>query len=152
MIQLEYDSELQGVDLQRDGGNITDNELLNTAVLISLFTRRRADPDDILPDPRSHREGWWADDYAQDEGDLIGSRLWLLARSKATQSVLNRAKNYAEESLAWLIDDGIASRVIVTVERYQKRPDVIAIRVEIYKPDAPATRWVGVWQAHLEAL
>ena len=44
---------------------------------------------------------------------MIGSRLWLLNREKELQSVVNRARDYAAESLQWLIDDGIASRVDV---------------------------------------
>lgn len=46
--------------------------------------------------------------------DRIGSRLWLLGREKQLAEVVRRAKDYAEEALAWLIDDGVARRVSVT--------------------------------------
>lgn len=150
MIQLLWDNKAQTIDLQRDGGNIVDNELLDTAVLISLFTRRRARDDDKLPDSKGHREGWWADAFSEVDGDQIGSRLWLLSRSTPTRRTLNLAKAYCEEALQWLIDDGIAESVDVTVERYNQ--DTIAVAVEILKPTRPTTRWSGVWQAHLEAL
>ncbi|WP_200894101.1 phage GP46 family protein [Xanthomonas sp. MUS 060] len=48
------------------------------AVLISLFTWRRANADDTLPDPRGFRMGWWGDTYPVVANDRIGSRLWLL--------------------------------------------------------------------------
>jgi phage gp46-like protein len=150
MIALVYDNDAQLADLVRDGGNIQTDETLETAVLISLFTRRRARNDDELPEPLSHREGWWADPYADVEGDLVGSRLWLLRRSKTTTDTLNQAKNYCEEALQWLVDDGVADTVEVEVERHDD--GLLAFKVEITKPTDPASRWLGAWTAHLEEL
>lgn len=151
MIDLIYSATEQTVDLSRpDGGNIATSELLNTAVFISLFTRRRADDDDDLPDSGGHREGWWADAYPSNESDLIGSRLWLLRRSKATTATLNQARAYAEEALQWMVDDGIASSVVADVEAQDDSR--LAFRVSITRPTVPASKWNGVWQAHLEEL
>jgi phage gp46-like protein len=151
MIKLAYNSASQTADLVRAaGGNIETDELLNTAVVISLFTRRRALPDDILPEPGGDRGGWWADSYPDVPGDLLGSRLWLLNRSKATQTVINQAKVYTIECLKWLVDDGIAAAVNVEVER--QPDDRLAFRVEIVKPTNLATRWQGIWLAHLAQL
>jgi len=88
---------------------------LPRAVIISLFTWGRARPDDQLPG--DERMGWWGDSYAPVQGDRIGSRLWLLARAKITQHTPKHAKEYAQEALAWLIDDGVASEVVVQAER-----------------------------------
>ncbi|WP_230598914.1 phage GP46 family protein [Xanthomonas albilineans] len=87
------------------------------AVLISLFTWRRANADDSLPDPRGFRMGWWGDTYPVVANDRIGSRLWLLARAKLTPSTVQRAQDYAEEALQWLIEDGVAARIAVRAER-----------------------------------
>lgn len=149
MISLVYDNDTQLADLERDGKNLLTDEGLNTACLISLFTRRQALPDDVLPEPYSHREGWWADPYADVEGDLIGSRLWLLGRSKTTQAVMNQAKIYAEEALQWMVDDGVATSISVIVER---QGEMLAFQAQITKPTNPASRWVGVWQVHLDRL
>ncbi len=161
MIQLTYDNATQLVDIERDG-QIATSELLNTAVFISLFSRRRADDDDTLPEPHSNREGWWGDGLGpRDEaGDLIGSRLWLLNRSKASQSTLNLAKSYALEAVQWLVDDGIAAAVDVSVWRstssdipgLERGYDALTFRVSVTRPTRPATRWEGVWSAHLEEL
>lgn len=88
---------------------------LPRAVIISLFTWGRARPGDELPG--TDRMGWWGDTYAATPGDRIGSRLWLLARAKITRHTPRQAKEYAEEALAWLITDRVASQVVVMAER-----------------------------------
>lgn len=150
MIALLYDNATQLSDLSRDGGNILTDEGLETAAFISLFTRRAALPDDVLPEPQAPRGGWWADPYADVEGDLIGSRLWLLSRSKASQATVNLARLYAEEAVQWMVEDGIAESVTAEAERHAD--GVLAFRVEIVKPTEPASRWSGVWTAHLNSL
>lgn len=94
---------------------MAQRDALPRAVIISLFTWGRARPDDELPG--DVRMGWWGDTYPAVAGDRIGSRLWLLARAKITRHTPKRAKEYAEEALAWLITDGLASQVIVQAER-----------------------------------
>jgi len=128
-----FDSAHQ--DLMSDGG-------LETAVLVSLFTDRRAREDDELPDSNNlDRRGWWGDlGVPEVEGDQIGSRLWLLGREKTQESVLVRAKKYAEEALRWMIEDGIAKTIEVETER-QSTPgtDWLVLAVRIYKPDGAVT-------------
>ena len=137
-------------DLDRvSGKNFTNDPTLETAVMISLFTRRLAAMDDALPDPKGPREGWWADPYNNVEGDNLGSRLWLLCRAKMTQSTLTQAENYAKEALQWLIDDKIADAVDVLAS---KNGSLLILQVSITKPDNPATQWAGIWSAHLALL
>ena len=88
---------------------------LARAVIISLFTWRRAGADDKTDD--GNRCGWWGDSTATVNGDRIGSRLWLLARAKLTAETIRLAKDYAQEALQWLVDDGAAKRVEVKAER-----------------------------------
>lgn len=90
-------------------------ELLRRAVTISLFTWRRAAPDDVVDD--SDRKGWWGDCLPSVAGDQIGSRLWLLARRTLVAQTLQDAQAYAEEALAWLLDDAIVTAVNVTADR-----------------------------------
>lgn len=98
---------------QTSGADLMQGDDLQTAVLISLFTNRRALPDDPLPPGSANRQGWWADAFADVP---IGSRLWLLYRSKRTQHVLDLAQQYAQESLQWLIDDGVCGSFDVRFE------------------------------------
>ena len=120
---------------------------LARAVVISLFTWRRARPGDVLPDGGGDRQGWWGDTFAPVEGDRIGSRLWLLARSALTQETLNRARDYAAEALAWLIEDGVAARVEVTAERMGLSG--LALTCRIWRDDGKeiTLRFANAWSA-----
>jgi len=95
-------------DWSISGGALASGDDLASAVLISLFTDRQADDDDIPPDGGNDLRGWWGD---AGEDVPIGSRLWLLDRSKLTPAVANTAKIYIEEALKWLIDDQVALSV-----------------------------------------
>jgi phage gp46-like protein len=150
MIHLLYDNQAQESDINRNSGNILTDETFETAVYISLFTRRKALDDDELPDTRSHREGWWADEYADIENDFIGSRLWLLSREGATNATMATAKVYIQEALQWMIDDGIAESIDVIVERQQSH--CLVFQVNITRPNKIAPRWQSIWTAHLELL
>lgn len=114
---------------------------LDRAVIISLYTDARAGESDSLPGAPydTDRRGWWADAYAATPGDKIGSRLWLLARSKQTQNTLNRAAEYALEALAWLERDGIAKSVAVVAEN--PRPGWLVISADVTAPDGEVDRW-----------
>jgi len=94
---------------------MTREETLRRAVTISLFTWRRAGPDDVVDD--SDRKGWWGDSVPSVAGDKIGSRLWLLSRRTLVADTLKDAEAYANEALAWLVDDGVLTSVTVTAER-----------------------------------
>jgi len=74
------------------------------AVVISLYTWRRADTDDPVDDDQLY--GWWGDSYPAIADDRIGSRLWLLRRVKLTDATQRDAEFYAAEALRWLLDDG----------------------------------------------
>src|SRR5262245_61583977 len=68
-------------------GTLDNVEDLCTAVIVALATNRLAENSDILPDPDStDRCGWWGDMDAEIiwDGWPIGSRLWLLRRTKIT--------------------------------------------------------------------
>lgn len=127
---------------------LDSSEPLVRAVMISLFTWRRANPDDELPDtsPGAQRMGWWADSFPTVPNDRIGSRLWLLSRAKLTAETLKRAREYAVEALQWLIDDGIAARVDVEVER--QGLSTLALACRLYRADGRALadiRFTDAW-------
>jgi len=79
--------------------------------------------------------------------DRIGSRLWLLARAKLVPETAARAKEYAEEALAWLVADGVAARVEVQAERQGMH--TLALACQIYKTDGRVPvdiRFTNVWE------
>lgn len=134
--EFGVDAALQGQAGSHPDLDIATDDSLRTAVILSLFLDRRARDDDALPDGGSDRRGWWADTImpmtegmlALHDGarsprgpDQIGSRLWLLSRELQVREVVRRAHDYAVEALAWLIEDGHASRVEVRafIPRFQ---------------------------------
>lgn len=136
-----------GTDLVMAAPQLEQDDGLETAVLISLFTDRLAGVDDVLPDDSGDRRGWFGDSFADVDGDLIGSRLWLLAREKQLPVVLQRAREYARESLQWLIEDGIARSVDVQAEF--ARLGVLALTVDVVRAvDGPVRfRFETFWGA-----
>lgn len=129
----------QGADYALASLGLVADDGLETAVILSLFSDRRAEPDDTIPDGSGDRRGWWADAWPASEGDRIGSRLWLLHREKQLPSVLARAEEYAREALAWLVEDGVAEAVEVVASN--PRAGILAIDVAIARPVAPVARY-----------
>lgn len=109
-IQLQW--QLDNADIVIRNADIALDDSLTTAVIVSLFTDRRALASDVLPSgANTDKRGWWGDSF---NTRPIGSRLWLLSREKQLSSVLHRAKSYAEEALAWLVEDELVNAVTVT--------------------------------------
>lgn len=126
-------------------GTLDDDQALATAVVLALGTDALAAPDDILPDPDStDRAGWWGDLDAQEiwDGWPIGSRLWLLRRSKISGPMdvhgasTTLVEQYISEAIQPFVDQRIASRFYVAAERVgRERIDAV---VRIYRgPGAP---------------
>ena len=116
---------------------------LPRAVLISLFSWRRANVDDDLPS--GNRFGWWGDTYSQVDNDRIGSRLWLLSRAKLTTQTVLKAKEYAEEALQWLITDAVAAKVEVQSERQGLSRLALGVRLTRGDKRVLDIRFVDVW-------
>ena len=128
-MRTHYDSAEFACDWLLAPPQLATDEGLETAVIISLFTDRRANVDDVLPDNSGNRRGWWGDSFPEQAGDRIGSRLWLLHREKQLPLVRERARQYAREALQWLVDDGIARAV--DVEANFPRMGVLTLDVAI---------------------
>lgn len=136
-----YDGDVRLTNTE-DGGSIefvagqpVMDATIETAAYISLFTER----------------GWWGNE----SGDDIGSDLETILSGRLTTTTLNAARDEIQRSLAWLVADGVASAVDVTVEA--AGIDVVYISIVIIEPGtlSPATlRYRLNWdaeRAHLEA-
>lgn len=145
-IGLTWDPIMLAGDAVLFMGDLAGLDDLTTSVIISLFSWRRANDDDVLPDESTNRQGFWGDLFADVPHDQLGSRLWLLSREVITQETLNRAKEYAEEALQWMIEDGVASQVQVEVERNGLHQ--ISLGVTIYRTSGGVLplRFEQVWE------
>lgn len=122
-------------------GTLDDTQALASAVIVALGTDALAQPDDILPDPDStDRAGWWGDLDAQElfDGWPIGTRLWLLRRSKIVGpedpegATVARVEQYIVEALQPFVDLMIVSSF-----------DVQAMRIGVERIDAYVVLYRG---------
>lgn len=139
-----WDAQNVRGDWQVAGGTVTSGQDLVTAVLLSLFTDGEAQADDRIPDGTTNRRGWYADD-----GDAVrmGSRLWLLERSKVTADLVQRARGYVIEALQWMIDDGVVAAF--TIDVALNAPNFLAIKIIAQHRDGQnvAMNFQWAWQS-----
>lgn len=142
-MRLLFSPENFEADLQLFAGDLAADDTLETAILLSLFTDARATEDELVRFGGADPRGFWGDSLAEIEGDRFGSKLWLLAREKQTAETLNRARDYATEALAWLIEDGIADEVPIEADYPQR--GLLALGVEVVQARVPRQRFAFVW-------
>ncbi|HWX48118.1 MAG TPA: phage GP46 family protein [Roseomonas sp.] len=125
----------------RDGDVLAGDDLA-TAVLVSLFTDRRAAEDFVPTDGTDDLRGWWGDTYADDQ---IGSRIWQYERAKKSDgaALLLSVQQAARESLDWLLVDGVASSV--DVQAGWLNPTTIALGIQITQPDGSRSGLQFAW-------
>jgi phage gp46-like protein len=81
----------------------SDELELQSAILLSLFPHGRDSDSPFL-----QQRGWWGDAFLRDEDDDgFGSVLWLLERATITEITALLARAYAEDALAWMLDDDL---------------------------------------------
>src|SRR5260370_15783144 len=86
--------------------------ILQSAIWASLFTDALAQADDLTPDLGNDRRGWWADAGKQPV-DSMGSLLWLYRRGKRNETTRLAIQTTAQDSLQWLVTDGVVSPIDV---------------------------------------
>lgn len=114
-----------GADITVENGDLFPDNGLASAVLISLFTDARAPSEDSLPGGENSKRGWWGDMNQRSTGSL----LWLIQREKTLQEVAARAKEYSENSLDWMLEQGIAGTI--AVEATIIKPQSLQIKIRI---------------------
>ena len=118
--QIGFDFALAEPDEVRNKKGLRAKSGLHTAIIIQLFSDRRAQDGDELPDDRNpDLRGWWGSsvDVRTDLGEgELGSRLWLLQRSVLTTEVVNKAREYCIEALQPILDQGAVASFDVQCE------------------------------------
>lgn len=144
-VALVWDNESGTADFAVSNNDLTQDSGLKTAVYMSLYTDQRAAVDDPVDDP-DDRRGWWGDTLEAD-GDQIGSRIWLYSRQKITTNVLSKIQEAIEDSLQWMIDDGVAAEISVIVERNEL--DRIYTEIKIYRESGSTVtvKYDDLWNA-----
>lgn len=120
------------IGLNSEGSALERDDGLETSVLISLFTDQRVAKSET-PDGALSQRGWWGDEFLENTGDKIGSKIWTFLRGKSLNDTASAIRVRAEQSLKWLIDDGVASTVAVVTSI---EPDKsIKIEIKIKRPN-----------------
>lgn len=137
-------------DLGTFENDLATDDGLRTAFLISIFTDRF--------DDETRQGGWWADQFNDVADDRIGSRLWKLARAKATAANLALAESYVRESLDWAVEDKVVASldVAVTVPNVRGSTNLpllnsMLITIGAHRPDGSVTsfRSASAWAAEV---
>jgi len=87
---------------------------------------------------------WWADLISEPQDDLIGSRHWILERiGKVDTDTAVEFESVFREAFEWMLEDGIAARVVVSAERTSI--DRIEGSVQIFKPTGDNIPFKFIW-------
>lgn len=127
-ITLQWNSATNYADWVQTGSVLETGNDLQSAIIISLFSDRIAAVGDVIPDGSNDPRGWWADTDVP-----IGSRLWLLKRSKQIPETLQLAYDYIAEALQWLLDDQVVAQFDINVQWV--RASMLGAQITAYKQD-----------------
>ena len=108
---------------------------LQTAVILCLFTWKRAEDYELAKFDGNDPKGWWGDAVdLQDHETELGSKLWLLLRSVLNDNTAVLAKTYAVESLQSLIAQKVVAKIEVDAE-VDIPNSRLDLRVRLYSED-----------------
>ncbi len=121
-VMLQYDASLGCCDVVFNGVDFALDATPASAMLMTLLAKRRAHPDDVLPNsvPDWHApsqfnaRGGWCGDALDPAGARVGSRMWVFSRRLADEQTRVDIENCLVEAMAWLESvRGLALQVTV---------------------------------------
>lgn len=147
-VALIWDPVTGAGDFEIASGDLIADDGLETAIFLSLFCDAPAKPGDPLPSDPDDVRGWWADAVPWVEGDVFGSRFWLLSRAKSVPTVLADAEAIVREGLQWMIDDSVISALSAAASFMKNSAGVlVAITVERPKKSPRTFQYEILWAA-----
>lgn len=152
-IALVFDPKTMSFDYALDGAQLLQDDGLTTAIYLSWFCDKRADPGDVLPEEQpgpfglnrqsgGDRRGWWGDFMTPATARLlpgqpypvpayrIGSRFWMFRRRKMTAQLVSEVQAEAVDCLSWMKTDGLAKSITATARAYGNHTIICSGRVE----------------------
>ena len=129
--------------------SVSDNKFdtidgFETAIIVSLLTDARA-PASSVQTP-SRRRGWVGNVLTAASGRELGSTLWLFHQSRLTDAVLNEIVIAAQESLNWMVEDGIAKSVAASATVLKNDRRGITVDVVITTNEGREERYSVLWR------
>jgi phage gp46-like protein len=130
-----------------DDGDILTADTLDTSIIVSLFTDKRADASEVSVE--SMRRGWIGNESTP--GFEIGSKLWLYYQARLNQRTLNGITNESQNALQWFVEDSspetgttIANAVSATAAIVD---EALQLEVILERPSSRVEkRYFDLWQ------
>lgn len=95
-----------------ENGDFTLVDSFATSLVTTFYTNARAATSEVAT--IQNQKGWWGNLFPISPEFEIGSKVWLLDQSPATQLALNQAVDYTRKAYQWLLDYNYADDVKVT--------------------------------------
>lgn len=108
---------------------ISSRHGMTHAVLQSIYNHAESTQNDQARMESNERGGTWSNAFL----DMVGARSWTLQRAKLTDETLSLAQRFYEEALAWLVNEGHAKSIVVTV--WREKPNQMGRNVMITLSD-----------------
>lgn len=150
-IRLLFDVNKQYADFMIADRDVDRDAGIETAVMLTLLTDKRAEAGDPLPDGSGYKGGWWGDSLPVVPDYEMGTKLWLLQRSKTLSEIPAIAKEYLNDGFKWMIEDGIVKSVEVAVERRRDLKDTLYFALTFVKPEGTTIfyKFYYNWEAQI---
>lgn len=134
---------LYDLQIDEESHDFKSAEGFESAIPVSLFSDSRA--PSVQVQEAKDRRGWVGNILFADIERELGGLLWILDQARITEDILNLAKTFAEDSLNWMVEDGLARNVNATVLQDGSRS--IKIFTNITTIDNTVLRYVTLWRS-----
>ena len=112
-------------------GDLLTSDSLENAVVISIGTYARERKLGKVANLKPVIGGWWGD--ALDEKGNLGGYLYEAFPGKLTEVTARSVENLVNESLAWMVEDGVAKSVGCKAEVADA--ETMNVTITIQRPD-----------------
>ncbi|NRA86269.1 MAG: phage GP46 family protein [Rhizobiales bacterium] len=119
---------------------------LYTAIILCLFTDKRAPEGMNIPDGTSNKRGFWGDSVLLDGEFEIGSFIWTLRRAALDDDLEVKAIDFTVLALQPLLDQKVVAdlKVLVTADKANNQL-IININAFNTKDNKPISRAFDIW-------
>jgi phage gp46-like protein len=125
MADLKLKQEAGDFKISFTNGDFTTTQGLDTALQMSTFCEQR-DTSIEVPEQRG---GWWGNELHDIEGFEQGSLIWTQYQSNISELEADQAESSLRDSHRWLVEDRIASEVVVNSEVVNNNKITSAVEV-----------------------
>ncbi len=136
------DQEVYDLEFTTEG-DLKATDSIDTALLMSLFTDKRADSSEIRE--AGQRRGWFGDLFNDDPNYKTGSKIWLhIDQGIVDEGTLSNINDKALNSLNWMIEDSIVDDIKIFSSI--KSNTEIEIKIQFFIGDNVIERNFILWE------